>query len=131
MFCHIISDSFCITELQICIDVHFYNTVTDSFSDFLQSRTRTSVEYKIYRLLSCSKFLLNIFLRIVKNFWSQFYVSWFVNTVYVSESRCNCEVVRNFLKDFVSVCYFFWLSVKLGAVHIRIVNTIFLTSGNS
>ena len=34
MFCHIISDSFCITELQIGIDIHFYYTVANGFADF-------------------------------------------------------------------------------------------------
>src|SRR5476651_2880189 len=74
-----------VCPLGVGIDVHFDNTVTYRFFDFCCSRTRTTVEHEVQRVVCKVMFLANVFLRITQDRWSQFNVTWFVHAVYVTE----------------------------------------------
>src|SRR5690606_19011681 len=56
MFTHIITDSLSISELQIGINIHFNNAVSDGLPDLLHCGTTSTMEYKIDRILSYTIF---------------------------------------------------------------------------
>src|SRR5690606_16849296 len=83
---HIIADPFGKCELKIGIDVHLDYTVTDGLADFLNSRTRSSVEYEVNWVFTGIEFILDVILRVFQDNRCQFYIARLVYAVNVSES---------------------------------------------
>ena len=129
----IFTDSIPESPLGIGINVHLNDTGLDGVLDVIDRGTRTSVEDKEHRLVFISSELLtDVFLGVVKDLGLQFNISWGVNSVNISERSGASEgSIGNLGKLFVGVEDLLGLSVKTGRVDISVVNTIFLSSGDS
>ena len=115
--------------MGIGIDVHFYYAVAYGVFDFLSSRTGTTVEYEVQAVVRQVVFLGNIFLRITQDGRSQNHVTRLVNTVYVTEGRCDGETRADFAQFGVCVINVFRLGVQCRSVHVAVVHAVFFTTG--
>lgn len=72
-----------------------------------------------------------MFLAVVENLWSQHNVAWFVNTVDVTECRSDGEVGANLGEFGMNHLDVFGVSVEILLLDRLIVDSVFLTSGDS
>ena len=130
-----ILDSFPVTPLRIRVNVHLDDAVPDRFLDVLNVGPRTSVEHKHDRLLVLrsvvAEFLGNVLLRLVQNLGLQLDVAGRVDAVDVSKGRCYRELIGNGHEILVYLVDFFGLGIQIFNGSVGVVNTIFLSSGNS
>lgn len=115
--------------LGIGIDVYFYYVVVYGVFDFLSSRIGIIVEYEVQVVVWQVVFFGNIFLRIMQDGWSQNYVIWFVNIVYVIEGCCDGEMWVDFVQFGVCVINVFWLGVQCRSVYVVVVYVVFFIIG--
>jgi len=119
--------------LGIGIDVHLDDTGLDGVLDILNRGTRSTVEDELHFLLgSALEFLREVFLGVVEDDRLEVNISRSVNSVDISERGGAGEGgVLDLGKLFVGVPDFLRLSVKTVGVDISVVNTIFLSSGDT
>ena len=89
------------------------------------------MEDEVDRFVFGAEFFLNVHLGIVENDGAQLYIARFVNTVHVTKSSSNRELVADFHQLFVGVGHFFGLGVEAGAVYVGVVYAVFLTAGDA
>jgi len=119
--------------LSVSINVHLDDTGFNCVTDIFDRRSRSTVEDKVHGLgIIRSKLFLDVLLGVVKDFGFQLDISRSVDTVDVSERGGAGEFgVGDLIEFLVGVPDFFGLGVETGRVDVRVVNTIFLTSGDT
>ena len=129
----VIADTFPESPLGVGVNVHLDDTGFNGVTDVFNRRSRTTVEDKVHGLgVISSKLFLNVLLGVVEDFRLQVNISRSVDTVHVSERGSASEPgVGDLAELLVGVEDFFGLGVKTRRVDVGVVNTIFLTSGDT
>jgi hypothetical protein len=121
-----------VSPLGIGINVHLDNTKAEGSGDFLFGGTGTTVEDKVDGLGVISlELFLDISLVLTQKFGVELDVTGSIDTVDVTESSGNGEEVGDLGEATVDFPDIFGLSVKGRVVDIRVINTIFLTTGDT
>lgn len=129
----VLADSVPVSPLSVGINIHLDHTGLDGILNVLRGRSRSSVEDELHWLvILASKLLLDVLLGVVKDDWLKVNITWGVHTVHVSERGGASEGgVRDLAQLFVGIPDLLGLSVETAGVNVRVINTIFLASGNT
>ena len=133
VFGFVSADSVPECPLGIGIDVHLDDSGFDGVLDVLDGGTRSTVEDELHFLVvSTIELLGEVLLGVVEDDRLEVNVSRSVNSVDISERSGASEGgVLDLGQLFVGVPDFLGLGVKTVVVDISVVNTIFLSSGNT
>mmetsp|Transcript_7207 Transcript_7207/g.17625 ORF Transcript_7207/g.17625 Transcript_7207/m.17625 type:complete len:365 (-) Transcript_7207:37-1131(-) len=133
VFGFVSADSVPECPLGIGIDVHLDDSSFDGVLDVLDRGTRSTVEDELHFLLvSALELLGKVLLGVVEDDRLEVNVSRSVNSVDISERSGASEGgVLDLGKLFVGVPDFLGLGVKTVGVDVSVINTIFLSSGDT
>ena len=133
VLCFVCADTVPEGPLCVGIDVHLDDTSINGILDIFNRRTRTTVEDEEHRLVVVSAELFgDVLLRVVQNDWLEVDVAGSVDTVDVSErSGAGEGSVGDRAKLFVGIHDLFGLCVQTRRVNVRVVDTVFLTTGHT
>src|SRR5258706_11288405 len=111
--------------LNIGVNIHLDDTITNGFTYGFRFRTRPSMKHKIDRVLLRFEFLLNIILGILKYSRLKLHIAGFINTVNIAERGGDYKMIAYLHQLFISISNFFGLGIQPCAFNSRIVNTVF------
>jgi hypothetical protein len=118
--------------LQVGVEVDLDHTVRDGVQELLLRGPGSTVEDQEDGLvLLCSNGILDVLLVFAEKLGVELDVAWLVDTVNVTESGRDGEVRRDWRKGLVDCQDILGLGVEGVVVNILVVNTVFLTTGDT
>ncbi len=121
-----------VSKLCVSVDIHFDDTVSNGGLDLIFGRARSAVEDKVQRLRRVSsEFLTSVCLVLAQKLGLEANITRLVNTVHVSECSGDGEVRRDLAQSVMNIKDIGWLGVQAGVVDTCVINTIFLTTGDT
>jgi hypothetical protein len=82
-------------------------------------------------VLLCADGFLDMVLVLAQQFWVELDITWFVNTMNISETSSYGKVWRDWRKGLVDVENVLRLSIKGGVINILVVDAILLAAGDT
>ncbi len=76
-------------------------------------------------------FFFDIILRVFQDDRAKLHIAWFVNPVYIAESRRYGEAIAHLAEVLVRIIHLLRLRIEQGVVHIGIIHAVFLAAGHA